>query len=63
MKIHWRKSAVDSLIILDKWRSEIELKPLASFLRKHINEYFQRQDFLIYTPGKAVIIKGKIGPI
>lgn len=58
MKIHWRRSAVDSLIFLDKWRREIELKPIASFLRKYINEYFQRQDFSLYIPGKNVVVEG-----
>ncbi|KLU66894.1 hypothetical protein DEAC_c08280 [Desulfosporosinus acididurans] len=58
MKIHWRRSAVDSLISLDKWRREIELRPMAAFLRRYINEYFQRQDFSIYIPGKDVVIEG-----
>ena len=58
MRIHWRRSAVDSLIFLDKWRREIELKPIASFLREHINNYLQGQDFSIYVPGKAVVLKG-----
>ena len=58
MIIHWRRSAVDSLISLDKWRREIELKPIASFLREHINNYFQGQDFSVYVPGKAVVLKG-----
>lgn len=31
---------------------------MASFLRKYINEYFQRQDFSIYTPGKDVVVEG-----
>ncbi|MFZ3130383.1 MAG: hypothetical protein WA125_04580, partial [Desulfosporosinus sp.] len=58
MRIHWRRSAVDSLISLDKWRREIELEPMASFLREHINNYLQVQDFSVYVPGKAVVLKG-----
>jgi len=58
MRIHWRRSAVDSLIFLDKWRREIELTPIALFLRRHINNYFQGQDFSVYVPGKAVVLKG-----
>ena len=58
MRIHWRRSAVDSLISLDKWRRELELKPIASFLKEHINSYLQGQDFSVYVPGKAVVLKG-----
>jgi hypothetical protein len=58
MRIYWRRSAVDSLISLDKWRREIELKPIASSLREHINNYLQGQDFSVYVPGKAVVLKG-----
>jgi hypothetical protein len=58
MRIRWRRSAVDSLIALDKWRREIELTPIALFLREHINNYFQGQDFSVYVPGKVVVLKG-----
>lgn len=58
MKIHWRQSAIRSLLDLDRWRKERELPPMASFLREHVNRYFQKQDFSVYIPGKAVFIKG-----
>ncbi len=31
---------------------------MGSFLRVHVNRYFQRQDFSVYVPGKAVFIQG-----
>jgi hypothetical protein len=58
MKIHWRRSAILSLLNLDSWRGEIELQPIAIYLRNHINQHFQRQDFSVYVPGSAVFIDG-----
>jgi hypothetical protein len=58
MKIHWRKSAIYSLLNLDRWRREIELPPIAMYLRNYINQHFQRQDFSIYVPGSAVFMEG-----
>lgn len=58
MIIHWRKSAVRSLIDLDRWRKAIELQPIAQHLRNVVNEYFQKQGFAVYVPGKAVFIEG-----
>ena len=58
MKIYWRKSAIRSLLDLDRWRKEQDLSPMGLFLREHVNRYFQRQDFSVYVPGKAVFIQG-----
>ncbi|WP_171038231.1 hypothetical protein [Aquibacillus sediminis] len=51
MKIVWRKSAITSLLELDRWRDSIELPPIAMFLRSTIELYFEKQDFSIYIPG------------
>lgn len=56
MKIQWRKSAVLSLMELDRWRMGIELPPIAPFLRKQINQYFMKQDFSVYVPGREVYL-------
>ncbi|NQX66306.1 hypothetical protein HQN90_09225 [Paenibacillus alba] len=58
MNVHWRKSAVLSLMSLDSWREKMELQPIASYLRNCIVQYFQKQDFTIYVPGSAVFIEG-----
>lgn len=58
MKIHWRRSAVNSLLKLDRWRKTVELPPIAVYLRNHINQNFQKQDFSVYIPGNAVVING-----
>jgi hypothetical protein len=58
MKIHWRRSAIHSLLNLDLWRKEIELPSIALYLRNHINQHFQMQDFSVYVPGNAVFIEG-----
>lgn len=58
MKIYWRKSAIHSLLELDRWRKEQDLSPMGSYLRKHVNRFFQRQEFSVYVPGKAVFIQG-----
>ena len=57
MKVLWRNSAIQSLLQLDKWRSTIELTPIAAFLRNTIQNYFEQQDFSIYIPGRHVLIK------
>lgn len=58
MKVYWRKSAVHSLMSLDRWRKELELQPIAAYLKSYMTEYFQRQDFSVYVPGSAVLIEG-----
>lgn len=58
MNVYWRKSAVLSLLSLDRWRKKIELQPIASYLRNCIVQYFQKQDFTVYVPGSAVFIEG-----
>lgn len=58
MRVHWRKSAVRSLIDLDRWRKELDLQPIAGYLRNYVKEYFQKQDFTIYVPGSTVFIEG-----
>lgn len=49
MKIVWRKSAITSLLELDRWRASIELPPIASYLKDTIQQYFTDQDYSIYT--------------
>jgi hypothetical protein len=58
MKIFWRKSAVHSLLCLDHWRKEIELPPIAVYLRNHINQHFLKHNFSVYLPGNAVFMEG-----
>lgn len=36
MEILWRKSAIHSLIELDRWRNSIELPPIAAYLKDTI---------------------------
>lgn len=57
MKIVWRKSAITSLLELDRWRDSIELPSIAPYLKDTIQFYFQRQDFSIYIPGRHVLIR------
>ncbi|TMU87126.1 hypothetical protein FGG79_03020 [Bacillus sp. BHET2] len=57
MKIVWRKSAISSLIALDRWRHTIELQPIATYLKETIEFYFIQQDFSIHIPGRHVLIK------
>ncbi|WP_096203119.1 hypothetical protein [Bacillus sp. FJAT-45350] len=57
MKIVWRKSAITSLVQLDRWRSSIELPPIASHLKDTIQLYFKNQDFSIFIPGRQVLIQ------
>lgn len=55
--IVWRKSAIDSLLELDRWRACIELPPIAKYLKEQIQTYFSQQDFSVYIPGRPVLIK------
>jgi hypothetical protein len=57
MKIVWRKSAITSLLELDRWRASIELPPIASYLKDTIQQYFTDQDYSIYIPGRHVLIQ------
>ena len=57
MKIVWRKSAITSLLELDRWRKSIDLPPVASYLKDTIQFYFDKQDFSIYIPGRHVLIR------
>ncbi len=57
MKIVWRKSAISSLLALDRWRETIELQPIATYLKETIESYFIQQDFSIHIPGRHVLIK------
>ncbi|MDQ1000626.1 hypothetical protein QFZ28_001026 [Neobacillus niacini] len=57
MKVLWRKSAIQSLIELDRWRFTVDLPPIASLLRLSIESYFQNKDFTIHIPGRTVIIR------
>jgi hypothetical protein len=56
MKVLWRKSAIDSLIELDKWRLTVDLPKIASYLKESIEYYFFNKDFTIHFPGKTVYI-------
>lgn len=57
MKVLWRKSALDSLLELDKWRESIELEPIAEALKSNVEQYFYQNDFSVYIPGRKVLIK------
>jgi hypothetical protein len=57
MKLKWRKSAIESLIDLDRWRASIELPSIGMHLKNTVQVYFERQDFSVYVPGRQVIIR------
>lgn len=57
MKIVWRKSAITSLLKLDRWRETLELPPVAPYLKDTIQFYFEKQDFSIFVPGRHVLIR------
>lgn len=57
MEILWRKSAIQSLLELDRWRNNIELPPIAAYLKNKIQTFFEGQDFSIYIPGRQVLIR------
>ncbi len=57
MIVKWRKSAIKSLIQLDEWRKTNDLLPIARYLKERINEYFVKQNFSVYLPGRTVVIK------
>lgn len=57
MKIYWRGSAIESLILLDKWRESIDLSSIANYLKETVELYFQKQNFSLYIPGKNVVIR------
>ena len=57
MKVLWRKSAVESLMELDRWRESIDLDPIADYIIHTVEMYFGKQDFSIYTPGRQVFIQ------
>ena len=57
MRVTWRKSAVQSLLELDRWRKTLELLPIARHLKERIEEYFIKQDFSVHVPGKPVTIR------
>lgn len=54
MKVVWRKSAIDSLLELDRWRESIELPKIAPYLKDMIQVYFKEQKFSLYLPGRPV---------
>ncbi|WP_400247642.1 hypothetical protein AB3U99_11240 [Niallia sp. JL1B1071] len=57
MKIVWRRSAITSLLALDRWRGSIELPPIAPYLKDTIQKFFAKQDLSIYIPGRHVLIQ------
>lgn len=57
MNVQWRKSAIESLLELDRWRQTVELQPIAAHLKRSIEEYFAGQNYSIYVPGRQVLIK------
>lgn len=57
MKIIWRKSAIQSLLDLDRWRQTIELPSIAGHLKHTIEGYFSNQDVSVHIPGRQVLIK------
>ncbi len=50
MKVLWRKSAIESLLELDRWRSTVELPPIAIYLKDTIQTYFEQQELMLYIP-------------
>lgn len=40
MKVLWRKSAVESLMELDRWRESIDLDPIADYIIHTVEMYF-----------------------
>lgn len=52
MKVLWRKSAIQSLLEIDRWRSTIELSKIAGYLRISIESYFETKDFTVHIPGR-----------
>jgi len=57
MKVLWRKSAIQSLLEIDRWRSSIELSKIASYQRLSIESYFEIKDFTFPIPGRTVSIR------
>ena len=57
MNVKWRKSAINSLLQLDEWRKTFNLSPIAMYLKKNINQYFVKQNFSVYLPGRSVVLK------
>jgi hypothetical protein len=57
MRVVWRKSAIFSLLDLDKWRATVELPNISSYLRDSIETYFYGQDYTIHIPGRTVFIR------
>jgi hypothetical protein len=57
MKVLWRKSAIQSLLELDKWRATVELPQISPYLKTSFEFYFQSVDYSVYIPGKTVYIK------
>ncbi|MCH1627736.1 hypothetical protein [Fredinandcohnia quinoae] len=57
MKVRWRKSAIQSLIDLDKWRVAVELPRIAMFLKIKIGSYFLPRNYHLHIHGREVFIK------
>jgi hypothetical protein len=57
MKVVWRRSAIISLLDLDRWRSTVDLPSISSFLRDSIESYFYMHDYTINIPGRDVYIR------
>lgn len=57
MKVVWRRSAIKSLLELDKWRATVELPNIASYLKDSIETYFYIQDYTLHIPGRTVFIR------
>ena len=57
MKVIWRKSAIDSLLELDRWRESIELPKIAPYLKDMIQIYFGEQRLSLYLPGRPVCLQ------
>lgn len=57
MKVSWRKSAIDSLLELDRWRESIELPKIAPYIKDTIQHYFREQKLSLYLPGRPVYLQ------
>lgn len=52
--------AVKDLDDLDDWRETVHLEPIASYLQDQIENYFARQNPVLYVPGKPVSVQGEM---
>ena len=57
MIVKWRRSAIESIQLLDRWRNSIELLPIGQHLKDTVELYFEKQDFTLFIPGRQVMVR------